>query len=377
MYFVEKTKSINFAKQFDYLLFTAVILLSTIGLFIVKSATLTNKDGGTRAFAIQLVGMGLGIICALILTAMDYKDFKSLGILMYIGTLGLMMLVPIIGVEVGGNKNWLRVGGITFQPSEFAKITFILMNALFLERIKEGEKVRKNLLQLLFFAALPIGLMVLQKDLGTTMVFVFIFFIMIFIAGIPYRYIFGAAGAFLATLPFIWFFVLNDTRKARILTFLNPDRDPLGAGFNVQRAKMAIGSGQITGKGLYRGIQNMNSVVPVKESDFIFSVVGEELGFVGCSIIVLLIFIILLRSISVARNAPDPFGSYIVSGVVALFSIHYLENVGMNIGLLPVTGIPLPFVSSGGTAVVAYFIAIGFVLSVSMRRKKVIFNAAP
>ncbi|MFZ5985961.1 MAG: FtsW/RodA/SpoVE family cell cycle protein, partial [Bacillota bacterium] len=171
-----------------------------------------------------------------------------------------------------------------------------------------------------------------------------------------------------------WFFVLNEKRKDRIRVFFNPELDPLGSGWNVIRSKMAIGSGQIFGKGLFKGIQTQNSSVPVKESDFIFSVVGEELGFVGAVIILVLVFFILMRCVYIAKNARDSYGSFLVTGVTSFLAIHFIENIGMSIGLLPVTGIPLPFVSAGGSSMLTNYIAMGIVLSVSMRRQRVIFN---
>lgn len=374
MYFVEKTKGINFLKRFDYILFFAVILITLIGIVAVRSATLT-MTGSRRMMITQLAGITIGIIAALIMSRIDYKDFKTLGVLYYIGCIGLLVLVLFIGTgEDLGSRSWLKVGPVTIQPSEFAKIGFILVISIFLERIRDGNYTAKDVIKLLLYTVIPIGLVIAQHDFGTTLVYIFIFFVMVFIAGVPYKYILGLGGAFTASLPFLWFFVLNENRRNRIRVFLNPEMDPLKAGYNTIKSKIAIGSGQIYGQGLFQGIQTQSKGVPVRESDFIFTVIGEELGFIGAVAVIVLIFFIILRCIFIARNARDNYGAFMVSGVVAMLAFHSFENIGMTMGLLPVTGVPLPFVSHGATSIISNYLAIGIVLSVSIRRKKTIFN---
>jgi rod shape determining protein RodA len=226
------------------------------------------------------------------------------------------------------------------------------------------------------YSAIPMALVVAEKDFGTVLVYMFMFFVLIFICGLPYKYIITMLGTFILSTPLIWFFVLNDKRRNRILVFLDPELDPLGAGFNVIRSKMAIGSGQVYGKGIFKGIQAQNGTVPVSESDFIFSVVGEELGFIGAVIIILLFCFILIRCIYIAKNARDSYGMFVIVGITSMWAFHAIENIGLSIGVLPCTGIPLPFVSTGGSYMLTSFIAVGIVLSISMRRKKEIFNSS-
>lgn len=374
MYHVEKTKGINLVKRFDYILFIAVIVLTGIGIVVVRSATMT-MPGANKMMMTQMAGVFMGVIAALVMSRIDYKDFKTLGILFYTGSVVLLIAVLFIGTGDNlGSRSWIRVGPVSLQPSELAKVGFILVTSIFLERIKEGAYTGKDVLKLGLYAAIPISLVVAQHDFGTTTVFLFIFFVMLFIAGLPYKYIAALGGTFLAALPFLWFFVFNENRRNRIRVFLDPELDPLGAGFNTIKAKIAIGSGQLYGQGLFQGIQTQNNGVPVKESDFIFTVIGEELGFVGAAVVILLIFFIMMRCIYIARNARDYYGSFLVIGVVAMQAFHVFENIGMTIGILPVTGVPLPFVSHGATSMLANYLAIGVVLSVSMRRKKTIFN---
>ena len=374
MYFVEKTKGINLLKNFDYPLFLAVLMLSSIGLLVVRSATLTRADGGVRSLTVQIIGMSIGIVCAIIMSFIDYKDFKVLGFILYIISAGLLVFVLAFGTgDELGSRSWINFGGLSFQPSELAKVAFVMVVSIFLERISEGQK-KHNITKLIIYASILIGLVVIQKDFGTTMVFAFMFFVMLFICKLPYKAILVMGSGVAALLPVMWFFVLNDKRKGRIISFIYPELDPQGAGWNVLSSKRAIGSGQLTGKGIFEGIQTQSSMVPVKDSDFIFSVVGEELGFIGAMVVVVLMFFILIRCIYVAKNSRDSYGAFMTIGVAALFAFHTFENIGMSIGLLPVTGIPLPFVSYGGSALLSYYMAVGIVLSVSARRKRVLFN---
>lgn len=378
MYFVEKTKGINVAKRFDYLLFISVLILTIIGLIVLHSAT--HSDKNSSVIKIQIISMVIGIALALMISMLDYKDFKTIGIALYLISVVLLVIVLFkgVGYQSWGSNSWLKIPiiGISFQPSEIAKITVIMVTAMYFERLKLNEEQnKKNVLKLIVTAVLPIALVVLQPDYGTAMVFIFMLMVMVFIYGIKYRYIFMTMGAFLVTAPFVWFFALNDRRRDRILTFLYPEREPLGAGFQVIRSKMAIGSGQIFGKGLYNGIQTQNDGVPVKESDFIFTVIGEELGFIGSIAILILIFFILMRCLYIAMNSRDMYGSFMVVGLTGMMGFHFIENIGMCIGILPVTGIPLPFISAGGSAMITNYFATGIILSVSMRRRRTIFNS--
>jgi rod shape determining protein RodA len=376
MYTIEKSTGINFLKQFDYLLFILVISLSVFGIIVLGSATNSMSDG-PKMMKTQIISLIIGLVLIIIINILDYKIFRILGLLFFIATTFLLVYVLIkgIGERSWGSRSWISIPVFgSMQPSELAKIAFILTTAIFLERLKENSQIR-DAVKLILYSALPIGLILLQPDYGTAIVFIFIFSVMLYVFGIRYRYIMISLGAMIFSLPFIWFFLLNDERKNRIREFLFPGFDPLGASYQVDRAKMAIGSGRLFGSGLYNGMQTQNASVPVFESDLIFTVIGEELGFIGTMIIVILSFAILLRCIHIARNSRDTFGSLIVCGVIGMLGFNFIENIGMCIGLLPVTGLPLPFISAGGSAMLTNCIAIGLVMSVSMRRKKSIFNS--
>ncbi|MCX7710936.1 MAG: rod shape-determining protein RodA [Clostridia bacterium] len=376
MYFVEKTKGINAAKQFDYFLFISVLLLSIFGIIVLSSATLTFANP-MKSMTTQVVSLVVGAVLAIIVSSIDYKDFKVLGVILYIISIALLVLVLFMGKgeNTWGSRSWLVVPVFgQFQPSEIAKITFVMTSSMFLERIVEGTNKVNNMIKFVLYAALPIGLILLQPDTGTAIVFMVMLLAMVYVAGIPYKYIWISGGAFLASLPIFWFFVLKKYQKDRILAYIFPQFDPKGGGYQVRASKWTIGSGQIFGKGLYEGIQTQNSMVPEKQTDFIFTVIGEELGFIGAVSVILVIFIILLRCLYIARNSRDPYGSFLVVGMSSMLAFHFIENIGMCIGLTPVTGIPLPFISLGGSSMVTNYIAIGIILSVSMRRKRTIFN---
>ncbi len=385
MYFVEKTKGTNYLKQFDYPLFAAILMLSLIGIVVLKSAI--GVAGVNATWLKQVICLGIGIIMAITISAIDYKDFKTLGIILYIASMVLLGLVLVIGDEVHGSTSWITVPVIgRFQPSELAKVAFAVVVPVFFERLKEGQQIGKNVVKLLIYSMLPIVLVLLQRDVGTMTVFVFAFVVMLFIYGIPYRYFMIALGTFLVSAPILWFFVIPEKFphiKTRVLTFLFPETDLQGGGLQVYRSKMTIGSGQIFGKGLFHGLQTQNSSstvsvfnVPEKQTDFIFSVIGEELGFAGSMLVIVIIFFILLRSIYIAMNSRDAYGSFMVICITAMLGFHFIENIGMCIGVLPVTGIPLPFVSQGNSSLLANYLNVGILLSVSMRRKKAIFNSS-
>ncbi|NSW90723.1 MAG: FtsW/RodA/SpoVE family cell cycle protein [Firmicutes bacterium] len=384
MYFIEKIKGVNYLKQFDYILFISVLILSIIGLVVLNSATLSMPGGGS-IMKTQIVSVIIGVIASLVISAFDYNNFKSIAFILYLVSIGLLMLVLFIGVgykEVGSNS-WIIIpviGGfsISFQPAELSKITLVILLSAFLERIKEGQEVNKNIIKLIIYFLLMIGLIIKQPDYGMAIVFFIAFFIMIYICGVKYKHIFIAVGTLLFTTPFLWFFTLNEQRKKRILEFISPGFDPGGASYQLDRAQIAIGSGRIYGSGLYKGIQTQTPPhiggVPVRESDMIFSVIGEELGFIGSVLIITLILFIILRCIHVARNSRDYYGSFLVVGLTGMLAYQSLQNIGMCLRLLPLTGLPLPFISAGGSAMVTNYISIGIVLSVSMRRKRAMFS---
>ena len=365
MYFVQKTKGISFLKHFDYSLFIAVLMLSGIGIAVLSSAVRTMPN--TNILTTQIISLVLGIIAALVISAIDYKDFKTLGFIIYIISVILLVLVLFIGTgrQQVGTKGWFKYGNFSFQPSELAKIAVIVVISVFFERIKEGQDSKKNILKLIIYNLIPIALILKQPDLGTAIVFVWMFAAMVFICGIPYKYIFMTLGAFLLSSPFLWFFVLEKHQKDRFISFLAPELYSQDIGYNVVRSKLAIGSGQIYGQGLYKGIQTQSNGVPVKESDFIFSVIGEELGFLGAAFVIIAFMFFIWRGYRTAMAAPDMFGKLMATGITTLIALQFLINVAVVTASVPVTGMPLPFISYGGSSLTITMCQIGILLNIS------------
>ena len=356
-------------KGIDRVLFLFVVLSALYGILAIYSATYSY--GTLSNTIIQSAALALGIVVMTVLSLFDYEQFEVLLKPIAVVCIFLLILVKIIGTAGDwGAQSWIRLGPVGIQPSEIAKIGFILTFSYHLSKVTDNINKPKTIFLLLVHLAIPAFLIMLQPDLGSTLVFVFIFIVMIFTAGISMKYIFTALITGAVSLPLIYKFLLSDYQKHRILVFLNPELDKLGSGYNVIQSKIAVGSGGFFGKGYLNGTQNQLGFLPTKHTDFIFSVISEELGFIGAAAVVILLSVIIWRCIKTAMNSKTLFGRYIAIGVSAMFIFHSVENIGMCIGLTPVTGIPLPFFSYGGTSLLTNLIAVGLVLSVSSYSQK-------
>lgn len=343
------------------------IICALYGLVLIASATYST--GSWNNVIIQSAAIIIGIIIMFTLRAMDYEILLQLNKVIYILFNALLILVLIIGTgraETGTN-GWISLGPVNIQPSEFAKIGFIITFSAHLQSVSAEINKPKNILLLLLHMALPLGLILLQPDYGTAMVFIFIAIIMLFTAGLKLRYFFAAGGAFVVLAPVIWLF-LDEFQKNRILVFLNPELSPMGAGYNVIQSKLAVGSGQFFGKGLFKGSQIQMNFLPGKHTDFIFAVAGEELGFVGSLLIIVLIVSIIFILIKNSAEIKKEAGGLILAGIGAMLIFQCFENIGMSIGIMPVTGIPLPFFSYGGSSILTTFISMGVALSILKRK---------
>jgi len=378
MYTIEKKKGPSLVRNIDWFLIVNVILINAIGLIVLRGMFSPAQKDMPGVFMKQLIASILGIAVMIIVMIIDYKDLRILGIPAYFATIALLVAVLFFGVgrEETGTRGWLMLGPLSLQPSELGKVAMTTSAAYFFEKLKENRSIKYYIL-LLATTALPIGLVLLQPDFGTAIVYVFMFLCMLFVYGIRYRIILIFGGAALLGLPLLWYNVLVKVLKEhqinRILSFINPAAYENSSAYQVLMAIRHIGRGQLTGVGIGNGRAVYN--VPEVETDSIFAVVGEELGFIGAVALVLLFTALLLRCLYIARFAKDKFGSYMVTGLMAMFMFHFVENVGMNIGILPVTGIPLPFISIGGSSVVVNYLAIGIIVSVSMRRQRPMFEA--
>ncbi len=368
-----RNTSIDFS-NLDWIVIALTLFCTVFGIVVISSAVNT-MSGGTKFIIIQSGAAVVGLIAMAIFAAVDYEDLGDLSKLIYGLCVFALVLVLVIGIgrESTGSKSWIRFGPIGIQPSEFVKIGFIITFSSHVASLKDDINVPSNVFKLLLHAGVLIFLILLQPDYGTALVFICIMAGILFAAGISWKYIAGAGGVMAVILPIVWFFFLNDARKNRILVFLSPESDPSGAGYHVLQSKLTIGSGQIFGKGLFHGTQTQLGYLPVKHTDFIFGVIGEELGIIGCIFVAALLFGLIFRILANSRSAKNEFGSYVCIGVAFMLIAHVFENIGMCIGLMPVTGIPLPFFSYGGSSLLTNMIAMGLVLSVYMRRKVINF----
>jgi len=360
-------------KKINFSLIVVVLLICAIGIVIVSSAT--YGLGYEKFMKTQIVSIILGIIAIVIILFIDYHTIAKMYIPIYVISNLLLVAVLIFGsgAESWGANRWIRIGGFQFQPSDFAKIGVIIAMAKFLDDNKDSIDKLSTLLKIGAFAGLPMLLIAKQPDLGTTMAFAFFTFGMTFIAGLKYKHILVTAIIGVLSIPIAWIGFLQDYHKNRIITFLYPELDPMGKGYHAIQSKMAVGNGMIFGRGLFKGTQSQFGFLPEKQTDFIFSVLAEELGFIGVVVLLTLYAIMLFKCINIARDAKDDLGSYITTGVTFMLAFHIFANIGMTIGLMPVTGKPLPFVSYGGTFMLSNMMAIGLVLNVNMRRDKINF----
>lgn len=370
---MKRNNSIDFS-NLDWILIILAVVSAVFGIVVISSAVHT-MSGSARYIIIQSVAAVIGVGAMALFAAVDYEDYIGLSKFIYALCIASLILVMFVGtgLESTGSKSWIRFGPIGVQPSEFVKIGFIITFSCQVAEMKDDINRLGNILKLLLHAGIIIFLILLQPDYGTALVFICIMIGILFAAGISRKYIIGAAGIAATVIPVLWIFFLNDARKNRILVFLSPESDPTGAGYHVLQSKLTIGSGQIFGKGLFSGTQTQLGYLPAKHTDFIFGVIGEELGLIGALIVTALLFGIIFRILTDSRSAKNDFGTYICIGTAFMFIAHVFENIGMCIGLMPVTGIPLPFFSYGGSSLLTNFIAIGLILSVYMRRKVINF----
>lgn len=353
----------------NWLLLGFTMILFLVGVANLYSASGVRVEDGIIVqpfFQRQLIWGSVGALAMLLCTLMDYRHIKSYAWIIFFISIFLLAMVPIFGKTVSGAKRWLDFGFFSLQPSEVAKISVLLIGASLLSETKESLGWIK-LFFISFIGLLPCFFILAQPDLGTSLNLMLLLGGMILFRGVkPYVLKVGIIATPLL-LPLAWF-GLRDYQKTRILTLLDPSKDPQGAGYHVVMSKTAIGSGQMWGKGFREGTQNLLRFLPEKHTDFAIAVFSEEWGFVGCTLLLALFCIFLLCIIYTAQEAKDRFGSILCAGVFFYFFWQILINIGMVVGIMPVVGIPLPFISYGGTSTLVNFIMLGLVMNVSMRR---------
>lgn len=360
-------------KNTEWTILIVSLILFTIGLLALFSAT---QATGYLEFRKQLQWFLVSVPFLILATVIDYNVIVKFSTLAYIIIIGLLVAV-LFTAPIDGASRWFKIGSnSTFQPSEIAKIIVILFAAFLLNKLqlkgrKEINKIWK-LIIFLIFISIPIALVLKQPDIGTSIAFIVSIVCMLFVSGINKKYIVLAIIVVMLSGQFIYSNLPAHALR-RIEVFLNPDSDPRGDGYNIIQSKLAVGSGQVFGMGLFKGNQTQLGFLHPKTTDFIFSVIGEEFGFIVTGLIVILYITLITKTIYVAKTAKDNIGSYIAIGIAGILFFHMTENIGMTMGLLPITGIPLPFVSYGGSSLITNFICIGLLLNISARRQKAIF----
>lgn len=360
-------------KNIEWGILICTILLVAIGLVALTSAT---QNSNYEELQRQIMWLVISLPIMIIVIFIDYNFIAKLSPILY-GIIIILLIGVLFTEPINGATSWFNIGGASIQPAEFAKIICILMLALVITKIQKNGKdeisrISRLLLVLLIFLV-PTLLIIKQPDYGTALAFIMALIFMIFTAGIKKRYIITAILLVVITVPLLYFFVLPEHAKTRIDVYLNPDLDPRGAGYNIIQSKLAIGAGELFGMGLFKGNQTQLGFLYPKTTDFIFALIAEEMGFIIAAGVIILYVILITKAIFVAKTAKDDLGSYIAAGIAGVFFFHMLENIGMTMGLLPITGIPLPFVSYGGSSLLSNFIMIGILLGISGRRQKAIF----
>lgn len=365
---------IKLIKELDWKLIIIVTCIFAFGLVILSSATHATTTGSYKQIMKQgmafLIGMGLVVVILLF----DYNFLGKYYKALYIVSIILLLLVwiPGLGKVNAGARSWIHFGPLDFQTSELVKLTFILSYAKIVEEKKGKLNTIKDLVPLGLYAAPIVLLILIQPDLGTTIVFCCIIAGMLYIAGLNKKIIKTALIIIVVATP-LMYMMMADHQRVRIDAFLHPDNLELPGNYQVMQSRIAIGSGGVTGKGLYQGTQNQNDFLPVQDSDFIFAVVGEELGLIGMFVLMVLYALFLIRIISIAKEAKDFYGTLIVVGVAGMFGYQIIQNIGMTVAMIPVTGVTLPFVSYGASSFITSLANLGLVLNVGMRRKKINF----
>ena len=433
----------KFFAMFDYFLILVVLTLVTLGILFIYSSSV-NSEGisVTNEHIKQIIWASIGLFFMIILTVYDFRKLESISKYLYIGLIALLIYTIFFGRLVNGAKSWIGIGDFGIQPSEFGKVFFILFLAHYLNDSK-NELPIKRFIKSILILCVPMGLILIQPDLGTASVYLPIFIVMCFIAGVPSKYLiilisFGLSTILFAVLP-VWnteiaekplviisiltnyklrailifatfiialigiiirryfhgpnyinwlttaFFiislslifslilakVLKDYQIKRLIIFMNPNVDPRGAGWNIIQSQIAIGAGGLFGKGYLMGTQSHYRFLPQQSTDFIFSILSEEFGFLGCCLVFLLFLFIFIRTIIIIRNSTSTYGAYIASGILGMFAFHFFVNVGMVMGMMPITGIPLSFLSYGGSSLLTSMSCIGLLMSINYRRKEI------
>ncbi|MFJ9924765.1 MULTISPECIES: rod shape-determining protein RodA [Streptomyces] len=365
-------------RRLDWPMMLAALALSLLGSLLVFSATRnrTEINQGDPYFFLErhLINLGIGVALMIGTLWLGHRALRNAVPILYGASvmLALVVLTPL-GATINGQRNWIVIGGFSVQPAEFLKIAIILGMAMLLSaRVDAGDKPfpdHRTVAQSLGLAAVPCMILLLMPDLGSVLAMVAIILGVLLASGASNRWVFGLLATGVIGCVAIWqLHILDQYQINRFAAFANPDLDPAGVGYNTNQARIAIGSGGLTGAGLFHGSQTTGQFVPEQQTDFVFTVAGEELGFLGAGFIIFLIGVILWRACRIARDSTELYGTIVAAGIVAWFAFQAFENIGMTLGIMPVTGLPLPFVSYGGSSMFAVWVAVGLLQSIKVQR---------
>ena len=360
-------------KNMEWGLLISAIILSIIGIIALFSAT---QETGYEEFQKQIIWVVVSLVAMVIVMLIDYEVLVKISPVFY-GIFIILLIAVLFTEPINGASSWFNIGGFSFQPGEFAKIFVILFLAFVISKIqyryKEDINKPTRILIILATVLVPVLLIIKEPDYGTAAAYIVALAVILFTSGLDKKYIIGTIILILIAVPLLYFFILPEHAKARIDIFLNPESDPRGAGYNIIQSKLAIGAGGLTGMGLLKGNQTQLGFLYPKTTNFIFAVIGEEMGFIVAGAIIIIYVYFITKVLYIAKTAKDTTGSIIASGIAGVFIFHFLENVGMVMGLLPITGVPLPFISYGGSSMITNFIMLGILLNISGKRQKTIF----
>ncbi|MBR1659646.1 MAG: FtsW/RodA/SpoVE family cell cycle protein [Oscillospiraceae bacterium] len=365
----------EFLRRSDMVLFSLCLICSVFGLVVISSATATSSEGSAHYVLVQLLALLIGIGLYILFTVIDVDVIADKWAILYAISAGLLLILIPFGHDDGtGNKSWLRFFGIGIQPSEVVKVIYIVVLSKHIAYLKEYKSLNHilSVFQLVVHFAIPFGLVVvITRDLGSALIFFAIFLVLLFAAGLKFYWFVIGAAAMAAVIPFAWENLLADYQKERIIAPYVPEIDPRGDNvlFQATQSKLALASGRLTGTGLYQGPQTQSRAVPAQQTDFIFSVIGEELGMIGCYTVLLLLLLIILRCVWVGLNSKNTMSMLVCFGVAGMLLFQTAINVGMCTGLTPVIGLALPFFSYGGSSIFSLFAAVGLVSGIKYKPK--------
>ncbi len=356
-------------QNFEWPIFSMGLLLAGIGVINLISASPEQTGAIPSTAWRQLLWLGIGLGALFVTMIIDYRNLERLAFPIYFACVGLLVAVLVAGPIIGGSQRWIVFGSARLQPSELTKLAMLVLFARMLGRRTSTTEIGlADLIIPAMLIAVPAALVLRQPDLGTTLLILIVPGTFLLVARVRTTLLASLAGGGIVAAASGWFFYLHDYQKERVFTFLNPERDPLGAAYHAIQSRIAVGSGGLFGKGYLRGPQSQLDFLPEQQTDFVFSVLAEEWGFVGAGFVLLLYLGILIRGLMIANASKDQFGAYLAVGVVALFFWAGAINVGMVVGVLPVVGVPLPFLSYGGSSLLTCMIGLGLIMNVSRRR---------